>query len=183
MCSPRGTAWVLCLPKASCSTGAASLPLGGLAQGSFPKPRGGGEVEAQGCVSADNFAHMSRDGLGVHLSARAWCSFPTGMCGNTLPAMAFHPGCERVSATDAWSPRSWRKRSRMSTRPPTSKASSTSSSSVGTKICCKLGCGWLGLCSGSASLGYLHGSHSNTCALRRCLVMGRREGAMEEWRY
>lgn len=72
--------------------------------------------------------------------------FPMRMHGNKLPTMGFHPGCEQVSVTDAWSPRSWQKRSRMNMRIPISRASSTSSFSVGTEVCCKLSFGSLGLC-------------------------------------
>lgn len=100
---------------------------------------------------------------------------PWELCGNKLPAMDFPPGCERVSATDAWSPKNWQKRSRMSTRPPISRACSTSSSSVRTTACCKLGFGWLSLCSGNASPRYLHVSPPGDQAPRRGL--GRREGA------
>lgn len=68
---------------------------------------------------------------------------PWEPCGNKLLAMGFPPGCELVSVTDAWSPRSWRKRSRMSMRPPISRACSTSSSSVCTTARCRLGFGCL----------------------------------------
>lgn len=92
---------------------------------------------------------------------------------NKPPAVGFPPGCARVSATDAWSPRSWRKKSRMSTRPPISRACSTSSSSVRTAACCKL----VGLCSVRASPRYLHVSPPGDRAPRRGSGMGRREGA------
>ena len=102
---------------------------------------------------------------------------PWESCGNKLLAMGFPAGCEQVSATDAWSPRSWQKRSRMSTRLPISRACSTSSSSVRTAACCKLGFGWLSLCSVNASPRYLHVSPPSDRVLSRDLGMERREGA------
>lgn len=66
-------------------------------------------------------------------------------CGNKLWGF-LPPGCELVFVTDAWSLRSWPKRSRMSMRPLISRACSTSSSSVCTHTRCELGFGRLSLC-------------------------------------
>lgn len=94
---------------------------------------------------------------------------PWKPCGNKLWGFLC-PGCELVSVTDAWSPRSWPKRSRMSMRPLICRACSTSSSSVRTDTLCELGFGRLSLCSVNPSPRYLQISGKG-------LGMGRREGA------
>ena len=136
------------------------------------------ERPGQGCMD-DNLSHQFwvMDWVLTLLHGESRSFFPPWQpCSNKLPAAGFPPGCEQVSVTDAWSHRSWRKRSRTSMRPPISRACSTSSSSVRTTTCSKLAFACLGPCSVKASPRYLHVSPLSDQAPRRALGTGRGEG-------
>lgn len=81
--------------------------------------------------------------------------------------------------TDAWSPRSWPKRSRMSMRPLISRACSTSSSSVRTDTHCELGSGKLNLCLVNPPPRYLHMSPCGEQESGKNLGMG--EGREQDY--
>lgn len=128
-----------------------------------------GECWAAGVVLDDGLVFTLLCGEGRNLL------LPWKPCGHKLWGF-LPPGCELVFVTDAWSPRSWPKRSRMSMRPLISRACSTSSSSVRTDTHRKLGFGRLSLCS-NLSPRYLHVSPRGEQESGKSLGMGRREGA------